>query len=121
MSVRPRPDRRFWPRLSGVPLVAGPRGLRGGLLRSWPSCAARPGATAERRRIDGADAPGQTRQDVREVLARIETRETARAEDRVGDRMRSDELRLARSTSCGPPGSRWVQEPGRAVPGRDAC
>jgi hypothetical protein len=30
--------------------------------------------------------PGQTRQDVCEVLTRIDARETARADDRVGDR-----------------------------------
>ncbi len=46
----------------------------------------RPARCKERRQIDEANPPSQARQDIGEVLARIDARETARAEDRVGDR-----------------------------------
>jgi hypothetical protein len=45
-----------------------------------------PARRQERRQVDEANAAGQARQDVREVLARIDASETARAEDCVGDR-----------------------------------
>ena len=45
-------------------------GLRGGVLR-------RPARRQERWQIDEADVAGEARQDVREVLARIDAGETA--------------------------------------------
>jgi hypothetical protein len=50
------------------------------------ACTLAPVRRKERRRINEAGAADQARQDIREVLVRIDTRETARAEDRAGDR-----------------------------------
>jgi hypothetical protein len=81
MRERPtRPSKSPWSCLSAAPTCGGraqsPRLSRGGGARRALD---RPARWKERRHE--TDAPGQPRQDVDEVLARIDARETARAED----------------------------------------
>jgi hypothetical protein len=54
--------------------------------RSGSGALGSPAGGQERRQIDQTNASGEPRQDVGEILAWIDAREAARAEDRVRDR-----------------------------------
>src|SRR3954469_7796795 len=73
------PGRRLWQACAGSALCSRCGRCSRGALRS-------PAGGQQRRQIHEANASGEPRQDVSEVLERIDACETARTEDRVRDR-----------------------------------